>query len=622
MNTKDTTQSSTSPDAIDAAVQAVYGECGLDEADLARCGERASYYAATIETLADRSTHTVPLGDWLTDETCVAELLGQPVGSMANFAIVRDISQGWRLRGLQTYAADKGGELNRQAFIDQQGQPDQETELLLARLAQLESAPDFPYPTKIGQLLCNAELKEAIERFCSEPYVLTVDDPRRITYRLGKLWAGSKGPQGMWAYNGITEQQVVEMGIGEAEVIKGVKEVFTGENLLFFFNEQMSTLEPLAGLDQPVSAYKINLLFPQLMGQWAYDRFDGYQPYTIKQLFSGPAISTQIHRSKGYAAKPETFILLLAHPKYGQMVVGIKPTVPVEDIVRAIQQRKAPNGPQRIIELLNILSAEHGQLNPRDVFNIEGETVHSLGAYDVLQESDQVWQEQFINCGIIGILEIAYNQFALSPKWIDPATLRAFDDQVDRVKSLIGAQVEARHMDDETIIECAAELKRHDSDSAVTRPDVRSRFGTGEPVEQAIYRISDHYHFAVLHLNSLGDPVVIDDLHTDDNAAYNVITAQGIPNPEGAIKQTRERIQVSLTGSDGPAASVILKRGEGLFVPAGFHGKIEVRALDAGAWAVRAMIPFSERPPAAPTDLFIRTGIRFHATKPRTCMPG
>lgn len=587
------------------AIYRVYGKSGLSDIDLMRTYERAFYYWESNYVYNKNQTierNAQDVVNWLKDEIRVYAVFGEPIGSRANYAIVRDVSQGFRIREIFEYVKEAKDKISRKHYERYMNNSiSNERELLLVRMAQLEEAQNIPEDKRIAGIICNQELKKSIEALCSNPYKLLTHNVARKDLRKGKLWAGTNGIYGMLNYLGLTPDEASQMGIPEPEAISGTDGLFVGEYLVFFPNEQMSTLEPLAGVRQPVSAYHLSILFKGIMGEETYERFDGYIPFTIKYLFSGPGISAQIHRSKGLHGKPETFIMLCMDPELGEAVFGFKDDVTNDEIVKALDEVENGNV-KAIIPLLNILSAKRGEIKSKDVLDIKGETSHTLGAVTSLDLADQIWIEKIINKGIMGILEIAYNQFAVSPLWVDPATIRIADPWVEKAKALLGAKVSARHMDMEEVKKAVSELKKSNPKDAIKQPDrTISLNGT----EQKFYNIGPQYNFSIINFDEVNQKSAHNIEPDDSNTSLNVIMALGTTNPE------RERIEISIKPESGDEHVFILSRGEGLRIQAGFKGKIETTALDKGAWLVWVTVPKSEALPPSEDDLFVRRGMDF-----------
>ncbi len=580
---------------IKTAVEDVYGGTGLSEVDLKRTLSRASYYLKTMNLLKRSSTGIGEnLKSWLYDEVLVAQILHQPIGSLANFSIVKDITQGLRIQKILEYVHRVGIHgLGRDTFISLSGPLSNKMELLLIRMTQLKDEK----ARKTGTALCNPLLKDSIEEFCRKPYKLTTTDVTRKYLRRGKLWAGSKGECGLWRYLGISQETAASMGIQEEEMITHTDELFTGEALLFFVNNAMSTLEPLKGFKETVSTYQINLLFPEVMGDWAYNRFDSYTPYTIKFLAAGPGISNQIHLSEGLHGKPETFIFLTVHEELGEAALGFKEGVS-DDKILAVFKDIEKNDTTTLLDILNIVSAKQGDLHPRDVMNVPGNTPHTLGCLTGLGMNSEEWKSKIINQGIVGICEIAFNQYAL-PGEIDPATKRISDPYVERVRKELGAKVQARHIDLNEVKKHVSELNRISVKNVITSPHTEQCINS---IEIQSFQISNHYHFDLIHFKEKNKAFYLDDF----GKAHSVFVCLG------TTREERESIQVRFFIKNVNTSEFVLFRGEGLCIPAGFKGRCEIVALDDSAWFLKITVPESIPSPLMDTDLFVRDGMKFH----------
>lgn len=590
------------------AINQVYGKYSLPKVDLRRTYLRAFYYWETCCLLNKGSMafeqSARNISAWLKDEVRISEIFSQPIGSRANYAIVRDITQGHRINEIFEYAKAnlKTTKMSRGAFSRYNKELTNETELLLIRMAQIEEKKSTSDNQRIGAILCNTVLRKSIEEYCTLPYKLQTSNLKRKWIRLSKLWGGTYGAYGILRYLGITGKEARKMGISEPEAIKGSNKVYVGEALLYFDNEQFSTLEPLKGARKPVSAYQINLLFGEkIMGEWAYNRFDGYSSFTIKDLFAGPAISDQIHIALSLHAKPETFIMLTMHPKYGAAIFGFKKGTSTEEIMSAFKQIEEGNT-LSLIRIANILSADRildsvsgeRELLTGDVLNVQPYTRHTVGAVETLDKEDQLWVKEIINKGIVGMLEIAANQFAVSRTWVDPATKRMFDGWVERAKKLLGLAVEHRHMDLKEVAGYVDKLVTATPKSAKTQP---VKIISYKDAAGKVYPIGKHYDFRILNFEKAGAEVNISDF----GHAQAVIVALGT----NALK--RERIEVVITSDEGVLdQKYTLFRGEGLRIPAVFKGKIKVTSLDKDAWLVWVTVPESKLEPITDDDLFIR----------------
>ena len=233
--------------------------------------------------------------------------------------------------------------------------------------------------------------------------------------------------------------------------------------------------------------------------------------------------------------------------------------------------------------------------------NIKGETAHTAGALTALGLPEGEWLKSIINQGVIGFLEIAFNQFAISKTWVDPATIRISDPWVERVKQIRGAQVKARHIDLGEAKKYAAEFKRSTPQAAATEP---IRTVSSGKAQERFFAIGSNYNFSILTFQDSNDSIPLTDL----GAAHNIIMALGTTGDE------LERMEVTLTPGVGKEEKIVLSRGEGLRIPAVFKGKVIVRAVDAGAWAVWVTVPKSEPEAASEENIFVREGMQFAET--------
>ncbi len=593
--------------SLEKAVNQVYGIYGLTEDGFKRTVRRARYYARRIQELGiheDKNDEQLQaeVEKWLEDEIRVRDVFEQPIGSKANYLIVMDLTQGTNLRNILAYE-ESNKSLSRKDFIQEMGgQLSNEIELMLIRMAQMGNKKI----KKIGRSLQNKALMASIVDYYSRPYVLTTDDPNRVWTRGSKLWGGLKGNQGIGVYCDLPQEAKLLSAqfIKEKEAMSGSDEKFVGEGLLDFENREMSTLEPMAGVNEPVSAYQIALLFPQALGEDAYDRFDGYKPFTVKYLVPGLGISNQIHTDFGDFMKPESFVPLAVHPEHGAVAFGLKPGTTNEVVDKAFDAAEEDDF-LPLLNILNVLKAD--DLNPGDLVNVNPYAMHTAGCLDLTLE-DKVWLEKVINHGMVNILEVAYNQLS-QPNEIDRATFRVSDPYVKLGQRLLGIQVSNRHIDTQLVRPFISKLKRISPEESKRKPENTEQFGNSTSQH---HEISSHYHIHIIQLND--KPVVVTK-NPKESMMGETVVALGKIDPNGTEEQNRanrekQKIQVTLTYTEGPLMgrleTIVLKRGEGLRIPANFKGKYSVKALGQDTWAVRVSVPQSE--PSA-HELFLREGI-------------